>query len=180
MAAYCALKILNEKKASDIVYLRSAVENSEAGLGFLPGTVEEKLAVYNIPFWDKMDELLPRVQVDLLKKEERIHAVPINYIRGLNWNAKVIILDESQNTTQKEIVTTLTRLGEFSHLFILADPAQTDINERSSGGFWRLSQIFSDEESKENGVRSFRFGEDDIMRSSLVKFLVKKMNRELE
>lgn len=180
LAAYCSLHLLNNKKVSDIIYLRSAVESSEAKLGFLPGTADEKLAFYNLPFWDKMDELLPRNQVDLLKKEERVHCFPINYIRGLNWNAKAIILDETQNSSRKEVVTALTRLGEFTHLFILSDPSQTDLGHSHQGGVASVAALFDDDESKEMGVNVFRFGEDDIMRSAMVRFIVKKLNRETE
>lgn len=179
LAAYCALHLLNDKKISDIIYLRSAVESSDAKLGFLPGTADDKLSFYNLPFWDKLDELLPKGQIDALKKEERVHCFPINYIRGLSWNAKAIILDEAQNSSQREIITALTRLGEFTHLFVLADPFQSDL-QHGRGGFSKLIETFNDDDSLENGIVTFAFNEDDVMRSAIVKFIVKKLNREIE
>ena len=101
---------------------------------------------------------------------------PVNFARGMNWTGKCIILDEAQNSTIKEIITVLTRLGRGSKCFVLADPMQTDLKSHHlSGGFEALSKTFSDEESLQMGVYSFSFTEDDIMRSELVKFLIKKL-----
>ena len=176
MAVYASLKLLSEKKVSDIIYLRSAGESADCKLGFLPGTAEEKLHFYNLPFYEKLQELLPRQQIEELEKEKRISTFPINYARGLNWNAKAIILDEAQNSTYKEIITILTRLGHFSKCFVLADPMQTDLTNGKVGGFERLQGLFNDEISNKMGVHSFNFTEDDIKRSELVKFIVKKVN----
>ena len=101
---------------------------------------------------------------------------PVNFARGMNWNSKAIILDEAQNSTVKEIITVLTRLGKNSRCFILADPMQTDIkNESMHGGFTNMIKLPDDEESRAQGIHVFRFEEEDIMRSDLVKFLIKKL-----
>lgn len=174
LASYISLHLLNQRKISDICYLRSAVESSDAGIGFLPGTAEEKMAVYNAPFWDKMDELLSVADQKKLLDDNRIHCMPINYIRGLNWNAKAIILDEAQNSTQKELITTITRLGQFTRCFICADPDQTDLNGKA-GGFQNLFNLFEhDREAMNHGIYTFEFTEEDIMRSELVKYIVKR------
>ena len=99
------LKLLNDKKVSEIIYVRSAVESSDSKLGFLPGEVDEKLSPYIQPLLDKLEELIPRCDIEKLKKEERIHGFPINFLRGLNWNAKCIVADEAQNMTKKELIT---------------------------------------------------------------------------
>lgn len=174
LSVYCGLKLLNYKQISDIMYLRSAVESSDAKLGFLPGTADEKLMFYNLPFYDKLDELLTSTSPEKLEREKRISMFPVNFARGMSWNAKCIILDEAQNCTQKEITTVLTRLGKQSRLFILADPMQTDLRS-GSGAFDKMFNLFSDEDSKQMGVSTFEFDEDDIMRSNLVKYLAKKL-----
>lgn len=177
LAVYCALQLLNMKSINSIKYLRSAVESSASSLGFLPGSAEEKLKFYNLPFFDKLDELLISAKPEKLEEQGRISMFPVNFARGMNWEAKCVILDEAQNSSAKEIITVLTRLGQGSRAFVLADPMQTDIkNPHHVGGFQALSQTFSDEESLEMGVYNFTFDEDDIMRSELVKFLVKKFN----
>ncbi len=167
------LYLLNQKRVSEIVYVRSIVESSDSKLGFLPGEMDEKMSPYIQPLIDKLEELLPKHDIDKLKKEERIHGFPINFLRGLSWNAKCIVADEAQNMTKKELTTLITRVGEFSKLFICGDPDQSDINGKS--GFVPMMNIFDDEESRNNGIYVFKFDEEDIVRSGLVKFILKKL-----
>jgi len=177
MAVYSALQLLNERRMSDIIYIRSAVESSDAKLGFLPGEADDKMAPYLAPLVDKLMELLPSTDVEYLKKEERISSVPVGFLRGLNWNAKVIISDESQNMTVKELFTLITRTGEFSKVFVLGDPDQSDINGKS--GFVKMISHFDDDESRAQGIHVFKFTEDDIVRSALVKFIIKKVKKSI-
>ena len=178
LAVLHALIMINEKRVSDLIYLRSAVESSDSKLGFLPGEASEKLAPYIQPLLEKMEEMLPKHDIDALVKDERVEGIPMGFIRGLNWNAKVIIADESQNMTYKELFTLITRTGEFSKVFILGDPDQSDINGKS--GFIKMLSIFDDEDSRKNGIHVFRFTEDDIVRSGLVQFIVKKVKQQTE
>jgi len=167
------LTLLNHKRVSEIVYVRSIVESSDSKLGFLPGEMDEKMSPYIQPLIDKLEELLPKHDIDKLKKEERIHGFPINFLRGLSWNAKCIVADEAQNMSKKELITLITRVGEFSKLFICGDPDQSDINGKS--GFVPMMNVFDDEESRNNGIYVFKFDEEDIVRSGLVKFILKKL-----
>jgi|TARA_R110001583_G_scaffold47479_2_gene148703 phosphate starvation-inducible PhoH-like protein len=176
LSVYCGLKLMNYKTVTDMMYLRSAVESSDAKLGFLPGTAEDKLAFYNLPFLDKLDELLTSTNPEKLEREKRISMFPVNFARGMSWNGKFIILDEAQNCTQKEITTVMTRLGHGSRLFILADPMQTDL-KNGIGAFEKMFSLFTDEDSQSRGIHTFTFNEDDIMRSELVKYVTKKINR---
>ena len=177
LSVYCSLQLLNMKVSSDIMYLRSAVESSDKSLGFLPGSAEEKLRFYNLPFLDKLDELLLDTKAEKLEEEGRVSMFPVNFARGMNWKDKCIILDEAQNSTVKEITTVLTRLGENSRCFILADPLQTDLRNGNGGAFEKMFKLFSDDESVNHGIYNFKFDEEDIMRSELVKFLVKKLKK---
>lgn len=167
------LHLINEKRISDIIYVRSAVESSDNKLGFLPGEINEKMSPYIQPLIDKLEELLPKCDIEKLKKEERIQGFPLNFLRGLNWNAKCIIADEAQNMSRKELITLVTRVGEFSKLYICGDPGQSDINGKS--GFVPMMRLFDDSESRENGIYTFKFDEEDVVRSGLVKFLLKKL-----
>jgi phosphate starvation-inducible PhoH-like protein len=181
LSTYCALQLLNMKAINSIMYLRSAVESSDRSLGFLPGDANEKLRFYNLPFLDKLDELLIATKAEKLEQDQRISMFPVNFARGMNWTSKCVILDEAQNSTKKEIITVLTRLGEGSRCFVLADPMQTDLrNESVQGGFENLYKTFSDSASVEMGIYSFNFNEDDIMRSELVKFIIKRLKEQDE
>lgn len=177
LSIFHALTMINEKRVSDLVYIRSIVECSDAKMGFLPGEADEKMAPYIQPLLDKLSELLPKGDIDILLKEERVTGIPVGFLRGLNWNAKVIIADEAQNMTFKELFTLITRTGEFSKVFILGDPEQSDINGKS--GFIKMVGNFDDEESRQNGIHVFRFNEDDIVRSGLVQFIIRKVKKAL-
>ena len=177
LSIFHALTMINEKRVSDLIYIRSAVECSDAKLGFLPGEANEKMTPYIQPLLDKMAELLPKSDIDVLLKEERVTGIPVGFLRGLNWNAKAIIADEAQNMTYKELLTLITRTGEFSKVFILGDPEQSDINGKS--GFIKMLGHFDDEESRQNGIHVFRFTEDDIVRSGLVQFIIRKVKKAL-
>jgi phosphate starvation-inducible protein PhoH len=163
----------------DIIYMRSAVESSDSRLGFLPGDADEKLHYYNLPFMDKLDELLHETTVKKLQKEKRVSIHPVNFARGMSWNSKAIIMDESQNSSMREIVTVLTRIGKYSRAFILADPMQTDLKNGNRGGFDKIFDVFDNEESREMGIETFEFTAEDIVRSELTKFVVTKI-AELE
>jgi phosphate starvation-inducible PhoH-like protein len=170
-----SLMLLNQKRVSDLLYLRSAVESSDSKLGFLPGEADEKMAPYIQPLLEKLSELTNKASIDYLQKEARIDSIPIGFLRGLNWNARCIVADEAQNMTYKELVTLVTRIGEFSKVFILGDPDQSDINGKS--GFLKMMNSFEDGESRENGIHTFKFDEDDIVRSALVRFIIKKLKQ---
>jgi phosphate starvation-inducible PhoH-like protein len=173
LAVLASLMLMNEKRISDIIYVRSVVESADVKMGTLPGEADDKLSPYKRPLVDKLEELLPKGDIQYLIKDNRIEGLPIGYARGLNWNAKAIIGDEAQNLTKKELITLLTRIGEFSKLFLCGDPQQSDINGRS--GFKPVFDLFNDDESKEHGIYTFEFTEDDVLRSALVRFIVRKV-----
>jgi phosphate starvation-inducible PhoH-like protein len=173
LATYACLEMINQHRISDIMYVRSAVESADNKLGFLPGEIEDKMHFYGVPFLDKLEELLPKHDAIKLITEKRIEIFPVNYIRGLSWNARGIIVDEAQNLTQKELVTVLTRIGKFSKCFVLADPMQSDINGKS-GAFENMCDLFRDKEAEANGIVYFELDESDIMRSDLCRFLVNR------
>jgi phosphate starvation-inducible protein PhoH and related proteins len=175
MSVYCSLVLMDQKRISDLIYVRSTVECTDSKIGFLPGEISDKMSPYIQPLLDKLEELLPKNEINFLKKEERISGIPISFLRGLNWNAKAVILDEAQNCTSKELITFITRIGQFSKVFVIGDPGQSDINGKS--GFLKMVSQFDDDESKENGIYVFRFDENDIVRSGLVKFIINKLNR---
>lgn len=176
LSIYCALKLLNEKRVSDLIYLRSVVECSSNSMGYLPGDIDLKISVYLQVLIDKLHELLPNSDIEYLKKEDRIHGEPINYLRGINWNAKCIILDEAQNLNDKELLTVITRVGQFSKIIIVGDPMQSDIR---NSGFTKMMSLFNDEESKDHGIYTFQFEDCDCLRSELCKFILTRLKNEI-
>jgi phosphate starvation-inducible PhoH-like protein len=174
-AVFAALRELQKNDDLDLLYVRTAIESADKGLGALPGTLEEKFNPYMAPLEDKLDELLPPITpiADELIQSGRIQAMPINFLRGANWINKIIIADESQNFTFKELVTLITRIGENSKLIICGDMMQSDINGKT--GFHDMIKLFDGEESRDRGIHCFRFTEDDILRSAILKYIVRKL-----
>ena len=101
LSVYCGLQLLNQKRVSDIMYLRSSVESADQRLGYLPGNADEKLAYFKIPLLEKLDELLPDTTTERLEKEGRISMFPINFTRGVNWKNKCVIVDEAQTHSKR-------------------------------------------------------------------------------
>ncbi len=174
LSVLASLKMLQEKRISDLIYIRSTVQSGDGATGFLSGDLDQKMYYFNIPLIDKLQELLDKNTIDRLIKEGRIQTLPTSMLRGYNFAAQSVILDEAQNTIFGSLVTTATRIAQFSKLFILGDRTQNDLGQRS--GFTKFYNIFDNQESKDNGIHCFKFNEDDIMRSEFVKFIVKKLS----
>ena len=176
IAVLSSLMLLNIKRVSDIVYMRSVVESASQKIGFLPGTIDDKCHVFNLPLVDKLEELLSSSEIEMLMKDKRIEGIPINFLRGLNFSVKAIILDEAQNCSHSELVTAMTRCGQYSTMIICGDETQSDIN---NSGFRNIITKFDDNESREHGIQIFRFTEEDCVRSEIVKFITKRLNSKL-
>jgi predicted ribonuclease YlaK len=174
LSVYCSLRLMNDKKVSDLVYIRSLIQSLDGQTGYLTGDLDEKCFYYNIPLYDKLDELLSKPTIDFLEKQERIKTYPVSMLRGYNFNAISIIADEAQNLLFDSLITVATRVGKFSKLFICGDSTmQNDLGKKS--GFKEFCRIFDDEESRKNGIVYFKLGVEDIQRSGLTRYIVEKV-----
>ena len=176
VAIYGALQLYNMNNDRGITYVRTIAESGEKSLGALPGEMAEKINPYMMPMNEKLDELLIPGQASIVKDKEIIKGMPINYLRGASWRNEIVIADESQNFTFKELTTLMTRLGEGSKLLICGDPMQSDINGKS--GFADMYSLFNDAESKEQGIHTFYFGPEDIKRSEILKYVISKIQKK--
>jgi len=176
VAIYGALQLFNMNNERGITYVRTIAESGEKSLGALPGEMAEKINPYMMPMNEKLDELLIPGQASIVKEKEIVKGMPINYLRGASWRNEIVIADESQNFTFKELTTLMTRLGEGSKLIICGDPMQSDINGKS--GFADMYGLFNDAESKENGIHTFHFGAEDIQRSEILKYVIAKIQKK--
>ena len=111
----------------------------------------------------------------MLFEEGIVSCAPINYLRGASWKNKIVLADEAQNFTKKELITLITRIGEDTKYFICGDLMQSDINGKS--GLNEIAKIFDDEESKKNGIHVFTFDKKDILRSEILKFIISKLEK---
>lgn len=177
MAVYSALQsVISSNLEKGILYIRSIAESSQRSLGSLPGSIDEKFGVFAGPFYDKLDEMLHAHDIKFLREKRQFECMPVNFVRGANWNDAIVIIDEAQNFTHNELMTVLTRIGENSKIIICGDMMQSDIK---NGGFSNIFDAFDDEESKQQGIYCTRFGNEDIKRSEILKFIVKKLEDKI-
>jgi hypothetical protein len=172
MGVYASLTLLASNRDWDLTYIRSIAESGDKGLGSLPGTVDEKFLPFLLPLEDKMDEIITAPTMVSLRKDGVINAMPVNFVRGSSWQNKVVVCDECQNFSKKELVTLLTRVGENAKIFLSGDLMQSDIR---SSGFSRFLDCFDNEESRAKGIHVFKFDKSDIFRSEILKFIVEKI-----
>lgn len=175
LAVYNCVKLLIEGKIDQILYVRSLVESSDNSMGYLKGGMDEKFCPYMAPLEDKLSEILTKTSVINIKKKELVKAMPFNFLRGSHFTNKGVIVDESQNATTSELTTLITRLGDYNKVFICGDEMQTDISQHKTG-FTPMLDLFDENEAERHGIKVFEFDqESDILRSELVKFIVKKL-----
>lgn len=175
LAVHCGLHIVNQRRASHMTFIRTVVESASRSLGYLPGEFGNKMEPYLMPLMDKLEEMIPSDQIKKLMAEKRIVAMPVNYLRGASMNAQYLIAEESQNYTLKELVTVLTRLGQYSKLIVIGDVGQSDIN--GSSGFMPLFSLFNTETARAEGVHCVTLTKNDIVRSGIVRYIVDQIEQ---
>lgn len=174
LAVYAALHLLDRDYSKNILYIRTVQESGSKGLGYLPGDQDSKFGPFQIPLEEKCEEIIEDSCVKTLFAEEKLQAIPVNFIRGQSWKNKVVVFDEIQNGSHKEITAAITRLGKGSKIIFCGDNAQIDMSTDKSG-FADFVRAFSDQESRERGIFHFKFGVEDIVREELLKFIIPRI-----
>jgi len=171
LSVYCAMELLKKREVEKIVYIRSLTESGKRLLGSLPGEVDDKFKPWSIPLLEKCDELINISVTNALLQQHVIKSTPINYLRGVTFNDAAVIVDEFQNLVKEEAVTVLSRFGKKCKMFVVGDSMQSDIADKS--GFKKILDAFDTEESQQHGIHCFHFGENEITRSKMLKYIVK-------
>jgi len=174
VSVYCGLTMLKENSVRKMLYMRTVVESAQKGLGFLKGSLEEKMEIWRHVLDSKCEELIEPADLPRVLASGKIEALPINYIRGASWKDMFVCVDEAQNLDFEAYKLVLSRMGENAKLIIAGDSDQCDIKD---SGFKKVFDLFADDESKKNGIISFKFEEADIVRSELCKFIVNKFKQ---
>jgi len=166
IAACFAADQLTNKRIDKIIITRPNVEVG-TGMGFLPGELEEKYAPYLAPFRDIMVERMGQGPYDYALKSGRICPEPLGFMRGKTFNDAVVILDEAQNTTPAEMKMFLTRIGKNCTVIVDGDADQCDLHGPSGlmDAVHRLCNV--------DGVEIIEFTEDDIVRSGIVRDILR-------
>ncbi|MBP3223495.1 MAG: PhoH family protein [Actinomycetaceae bacterium] len=163
LAVAKAVVALNKREVSRIILTRPAVEAGES-LGFLPGTLSEKINPYLRPLYDAMHDMLDVDGLPQLLEAGTIEVAPLAYMRGRTLNDAFIILDEAQNTTREQMKMFLTRLGFSSRMVITGDDTQVDLVGRKESGLVHAQNVLKNV----SGIEFIHLTSEDVVRHSLV------------
>ncbi|MGH2682927.1 MAG: PhoH family protein [Actinomycetota bacterium] len=167
LAVATAVKALQERQISRIILTRPAVEAGER-LGFLPGTLYEKIDPYLKPLYDALYEMMDADAFQRLMERGTIEVAPLAYMRGRSLNDSFIILDEAQNTSPEQMKMFLTRIGFGSKAVINGDVTQTDLPAGQRSGLLVIEEILESIE----GIEFVHLGARDVVRAKIVQDIV--------
>ena len=173
-----ALEKLLAKEVDKIIITRPVVESDEK-LGFLPGTLEEKLDPYLRPIYDAIKDHVGPTMAKQLLEREHIEIAPLAYMRGRTFTRSFVILDEAQNATTKQMKMFLTRLGFYTFACVDGDVTQSDLTKpRDHVGPWEngLQYAIRKLVGKSNMVMFSEFHNQDVVRSDLAKEMVRLLD----
>ncbi len=168
LAVAMAVSALLTKKVDRIILVRPAVEAGEK-LGYLPGTLQEKVDPYMRPLYDALYDLLEPDKLSRFLEKGIIEVAPLAFMRGRTLNSSFVILDEAQNTTSEQMKMFLTRLGFNSKAVITGDITQIDLPPGRRSGLIEALEVVE----QIPGIGFIRFNERDVVRHSLVQQIIK-------
>lgn len=168
LAMAMAVAALQAKKVNKIVLTRPAVEAGES-LGFLPGTLSEKIDPYLRPLFDALNDMIDIDSIPRLMQSGIIEVAPLAYMRGRTLNDAFIILDEAQNTTAEQMKMFLTRLGFGSKMVITGDVTQIDLPNGQNSGLKVVRDILKDIDD----IAFLELTAEDVVRHRLIGDIVK-------
>jgi phosphate starvation-inducible protein PhoH and related proteins len=175
LAVAMAVSALLSKRVSRIILTRPAVEAGEK-LGFLPGTLQEKIDPYLRPLYDALFEMLEGEKVEKLAERKVIEVAPIAFMRGRTLNDSFIILDEAQNSTPEQMKMVLTRQGFNSKMVVTGDITQIDLPSGRGSGMLDAMEILKGIDE----IKFIRFDESDVVRHHLVQKIIRAYDRHQE
>ena len=167
LAMAMAVAALTKKEVERIILTRPAVEAGER-LGFLPGTLQDKVDPYLRPLYDALHDMLDAEKVDGLLERGVVEVAPLAYMRGRTLNNAFVVLDEAQNTTAEQMKMFLTRLGFDSKAVITGDVTQIDLPRGASSGLVESQRILKGVP----GLAFCYFDEADVVRHPLVQRII--------
>ncbi|MFZ3201163.1 MAG: PhoH family protein [Candidatus Acidiferrales bacterium] len=168
LAVAMAVSALLSKQVNRIILARPAVEAGER-LGFLPGTIQEKVDPYMRPLYDALHDLVEADKLERFLEKDIIEVAPLAFMRGRTLNDSFVILDEAQNTTGEQMKMFLTRLGFNSKAVITGDVTQIDLPSDRRSGLVEAIEVIG----KIEGIALVYFDERDVVRHSLVQRIIK-------
>ncbi len=168
LAVAMAVSALLTKRVNRIILARPAVEAGER-LGFLPGSLQEKIDPYMRPLYDALYDMLDADKLERFVEKGIIEVAPLAFMRGRTLNDSFVILDEAQNTTSEQMKMFLTRLGFNSKAVITGDITQIDLPASRRSGLVEALEVVA----KIEGIATVTFNEKDVVRHNLVQQIIR-------
>jgi phosphate starvation-inducible PhoH-like protein len=175
LAMALAVSALSDRQVARIILTRPAVEAGER-LGYLPGTMLEKVDPYLRPLFDALYDMLDADRLASYMEKGIIEVAPLAFMRGRTLNDSFIILDEAQNTSPEQMQMFLTRLGFGSKVVVTGDVTQVDLPREQASGLIQVQDILG----SLDGVAFVRFGHEDVVRHKLVQRIVEAYRKHAE
>ncbi len=175
LAMALAVSALSDRQVGRIILTRPAVEAGER-LGYLPGTMLEKVDPYLRPLFDALYDMLDADRLAAYMEKGIIEVAPLAFMRGRTLNDSFIILDEAQNTSPEQMQMFLTRLGFGSKVVVTGDVTQVDLPREQASGLIQVQDILG----SLDGVAFVRFGHEDVVRHKLVQRIVEAYRKHAE
>lgn len=172
LAVAMAVAALLSKRVSRIILTRPAVEAGER-LGFLPGTLQEKVDPYLRPLYDALYEMIEVEKIEKLLERNTIEVAPLAFMRGRTLNDSFIIMDEAQNTSPEQMKMILTRQGFNSKMVVTGDVTQIDLPTGQRSGLIEVIDVLRGVE----GISFVQFDDRDVVRHNLVQKIVRAYER---
>jgi phosphate starvation-inducible protein PhoH and related proteins len=172
LAMAMAVAALNAKKINRIILTRPAVEAGEH-LGFLPGTLSEKIDPYLRPLFDALHDMIDIDSIPRLMQSGVIEVAPLAYMRGRTLNDAFVILDEAQNTTPEQMKMFLTRLGFGSKMVVTGDVTQIDLPNGQNSGLRVIRDILKDIDD----IAFLELTAEDVVRHRLIGDIVRAYDK---
>jgi phosphate starvation-inducible protein PhoH and related proteins len=172
LAVATAVRALQDHQVSRLILTRPAVEAGER-LGFLPGTLYEKIDPYMRPLYDALFEMTGGESLSRLMERGTVEVAPLAFMRGRTLNDAFIILDEAQNTTPEQMKMFLTRIGFGSKAVVNGDDTQVDLANGQRSGLLVIEEILSGI----SGITFCRLGGRDVVRHKIVQQIVEAYDR---
>ncbi len=173
LAMACAVAALNRREVARVILTRPAVEAGER-LGFLPGSMAEKVNPYLRPLYDALHDMMDFDKAVRLIERGAIEVAPLAFMRGRTLNDCFVILDEAQNTTPEQMKMFLTRLGYNSKAVVTGDITQIDLPTDKTSGLVEALRILD----RVEGIAVMRFTEADVVRHPLVQSIIRAYERD--
>lgn len=165
--------VKKDKRYKKIVLVKSVTTLEDEEIGFLKGTMEEKLYPFMVSFFSNFEKLIPKNLLRSLREQGIIEVMPVAYCRGINFDNSIVIIDECQNLTKDHIKTLMTRIGYDSKMIFMGDTEQIDRKKKDESSLKWMIEKFKELDE----IGTFEFSLDDVVRNPIIQKILEIYNR---